>query len=52
MESEEEVVVSYNAGGELDVQLETNMNLQLEHDEKEDHKRKYCPTHQHLSRYV
>jgi hypothetical protein len=44
MESEEEVTVSYNAGGELDVQLETNMNLKLERDEKKDHKRKYSLT--------
>jgi hypothetical protein len=44
MESEEEVTVSYNAGGELDVQLEANMNLELVYDEKEGHKRKYSLT--------
>jgi hypothetical protein len=55
MESEEEVTVSYNTGGELDVQLETNINLKLQLDEKEDPKRKYSLTATSkpvLSRYV
>ncbi|XP_023701640.1 nucleolar protein 14 [Cryptotermes secundus] len=33
IESEEEVTVSYSAGGELDVRLETNMNLKLEQED-------------------
>jgi hypothetical protein len=37
MDIEEEVMMSYNADGELDVQLETNTG-QVEQDEKQDHK--------------
>jgi hypothetical protein len=40
MESDEDVMVSYGADGELAVPLGINVNLKEAHDEKEGHKRK------------